>query len=60
MQIFQDDKPALELTSVQTLSEGQQLKIAHAGVEHRGSYVCLARNKIGQAEISYDVDVISK
>ncbi|VDP21781.1 unnamed protein product, partial [Onchocerca flexuosa] len=57
---IKDAKPALELTSVQTLSEGQQLKIARAGVEHRGSYVCLARNKVGQAEINFDVDVITR
>ncbi|VDK86259.1 unnamed protein product, partial [Onchocerca ochengi] len=57
---IKDAKPALELTSVQMLSEGQQLKIARAGVEHRGSYVCLARNKVGQAEISFDVDVITR
>ncbi|KAM3729054.1 Hemicentin-1 [Dirofilaria immitis] len=57
---IKDGKPALELTSIQALSEGQQLKIARASVEHRGSYVCLARNKAGQAEISFDVDVITR
>uniref|UniRef100_A0A0R3RPN6 Immunoglobulin I-set domain protein n=1 Tax=Elaeophora elaphi TaxID=1147741 RepID=A0A0R3RPN6_9BILA len=57
---IKDGKRALELTSVQALSEGQQLKIARAGVEHRGSYVCLARNKVGQAEIGFDVDVITR
>lgn len=57
--IFQDGKPALEFTSVEALSEGQQLRIAKASVKHRGSYVCIARNKIGEAEIDFDVDVIS-
>ncbi|CAG9531886.1 unnamed protein product [Cercopithifilaria johnstoni] len=57
---MKDGKPALEFTSVQALSEGQQLKIARAGVEHRGSYVCLAQNKVGQAEIGFDVDVITR
>ncbi|EFO22762.2 hypothetical protein LOAG_05722 [Loa loa] len=57
---IKDGKPALELNSVQTLSEGQQLKIVQADVEHRGSYVCLARNKVGQAEINFDVDVITR
>uniref|UniRef100_A0A915PVG6 Ig-like domain-containing protein n=1 Tax=Setaria digitata TaxID=48799 RepID=A0A915PVG6_9BILA len=57
---IKDGKSALELTSVEALSEGQQLKIARAGVEHRGSYVCLAQNKVGHAEISFDVDVITR
>uniref|UniRef100_A0A1I8F226 Ig-like domain-containing protein n=1 Tax=Wuchereria bancrofti TaxID=6293 RepID=A0A1I8F226_WUCBA len=56
---IKDGKSALELISVDALSEGQQLKIAQASVEHRGSYVCLARNKVGQAEIGFDVDVIT-
>lgn len=60
MDFFQDRKPALDLNSVQALSQGQQLQISRAGVEHRGSYVCFARNKVGQAEIGFDVDVISK
>ncbi|VBB33721.1 unnamed protein product, partial [Acanthocheilonema viteae] len=56
---IKDGKP-LAFTSVQTLSEGQQLKIARTSVEHRGSYVCLAQNKVGQAEIGFDVDVITR
>uniref|UniRef100_A0A183D1U6 Ig-like domain-containing protein n=1 Tax=Gongylonema pulchrum TaxID=637853 RepID=A0A183D1U6_9BILA len=55
-----DGKPALQLRSVQALSEGQQLKIVSAARQHRGSYMCSAENKVGKAEITFDVDVISK
>lgn len=45
---------------MQSLSEGQQLKIVRAATEHSGSYLCIANNKVGKAEINFDVDVISK
>uniref|UniRef100_A0A0M3IST8 Ig-like domain-containing protein n=1 Tax=Ascaris lumbricoides TaxID=6252 RepID=A0A0M3IST8_ASCLU len=54
-----DGRPALSLPLVQTLSEGQQFKIISANAQHRGSYMCTALNKVGKAEISFDVDVIS-
>uniref|UniRef100_A0A0M3IST9 Ig-like domain-containing protein n=1 Tax=Ascaris lumbricoides TaxID=6252 RepID=A0A0M3IST9_ASCLU len=56
---IQDGRPALSLPLVQTLSEGQQFKIISANAQHRGSYMCTALNKVGKAEISFDVDVIS-
>lgn len=58
--MLQDGKPALSLSSMQSLSEGQQLKIVRAATEHSGSYLCIANNKVGKAEINFDVDVISK
>uniref|UniRef100_F1KPK8 Hemicentin-2 n=1 Tax=Ascaris suum TaxID=6253 RepID=F1KPK8_ASCSU len=55
-----DGRPALSLPLVQTLSEGQQFKIISANAQHRGSYMCTALNKVGKAEISFDVDVITR
>jgi hypothetical protein len=45
---------------MQALSDAQQLKIVSASLDHAGSYVCSAKNKVGSAEINFDVDVISK
>jgi selenophosphate synthetase-related protein len=47
------------LPSVELLSEGQQLKIVNAASDiHRGGYVCTATNKVGTADLGFDVDVI--
>lgn len=47
------------LPSVELLSEGQQLKIINAASDvHRGGYVCTATNKVGTADLGFDVDVI--
>uniref|UniRef100_A0A914RG71 Ig-like domain-containing protein n=1 Tax=Parascaris equorum TaxID=6256 RepID=A0A914RG71_PAREQ len=56
--LSKDGRSALSLPLVQTLSEGQQFKIISANAQHRGSYMCTALNKVGKAEISFDVDVI--
>lgn len=45
---------------MQVLSEGQQLKIVGAAPVHAGSYMCSAQNKVGKADVTFDVDVISK
>lgn len=55
-----DGRPLGDLKSVQVLSEGQQFKIVHAEIAHKGSYICRAKNDVGFAEISFDVDIISK
>ena len=55
-----DGREITDLKSVKVLSEGQTFKIVHAETVHRGSYVCLAKNDIGTAEINFDVDVISR
>lgn len=44
----------------QLLSANQQLKILHTNIEHKGSYACLATNKVGSTGISFEVDVILK
>ncbi|KAE9555394.1 hypothetical protein FO519_001406 [Halicephalobus sp. NKZ332] len=55
-----DDRPADLLPNVQVLSDGQQFKILAAKEDHRGSYVCTAKNKVGKIDISFDVDVITR
>ncbi|ULT80160.1 hypothetical protein L3Y34_010619 [Caenorhabditis briggsae] len=55
-----DGKPLGDLKSVQVLSEGQQFKIVHAEIAHKGSYICMAKNNVGSAEISFDVDIITR
>ncbi|EGT58022.1 hypothetical protein CAEBREN_29713 [Caenorhabditis brenneri] len=55
-----DGKPLGDLKSVQVLSEGQQFKIVHAEIAHKGSYICMAKNDVGTAEISFDVDIITR
>ncbi|CAJ0933934.1 unnamed protein product, partial [Mesorhabditis belari] len=42
------------------LNDGQQFKINRATPKHKGSYACHASNKVGSAEINFDVDVITK
>uniref|UniRef100_A0A914V1Q2 Ig-like domain-containing protein n=1 Tax=Plectus sambesii TaxID=2011161 RepID=A0A914V1Q2_9BILA len=56
-----DGSSVTVLPSVELLSEGQQLKIINAASDvHRGGYVCTATNKVGTADLGFDVDVISK
>ncbi|KHJ98441.1 immunoglobulin I-set domain protein [Oesophagostomum dentatum] len=55
-----DGQPITKLKSVKTLSEGQQFKISHAAMSHRGSYACHAKNDVGSAEINFDVDIITR
>ncbi|NP_001360633.1 Ig-like domain-containing protein [Caenorhabditis elegans] len=55
-----DGRPVGDLKSVQVLSEGQQFKIVHAEIAHKGSYICMAKNDVGTAEISFDVDIITR
>lgn len=47
-------------TNYQLLSNNQQLKILHTKIEHKGSYACLATNKVASTGISFDVDVLLK
>lgn len=55
-----DGREIKDLKSVKVLSEGHTFKIVHAETVHRGSYVCMAKNEIGSAELGFEVDVISK
>ncbi|GMT05475.1 hypothetical protein PENTCL1PPCAC_27649, partial [Pristionchus entomophagus] len=55
-----DGSPADSLHSVTVLSNGQHFKISHADLGHKGSYSCHVSNKVGNAEISFDVDVITR
>ncbi|GMT31155.1 hypothetical protein PFISCL1PPCAC_22452 [Pristionchus fissidentatus] len=55
-----DGNPANALHSVTVLSNGQHFKISHADLGHKGSYSCHVSNKVGNAEISFDVDVITR
>lgn len=54
-----DGEPADDLPSVQVFSEGQQFRISPAATLHKGQYICTATNKVGAADVNFDVDVIS-
>ncbi|CAJ0583273.1 unnamed protein product, partial [Mesorhabditis spiculigera] len=54
-----DGKPVSTSTNL-ILNDGQQFKIAKASLNDKGSYACQAKNKVGEAEITFDVDVITK
>lgn len=51
---------ATRLPNVQVLSDGQQLRISSASQLHGGQYICTATNKVGTADLNFDVDVIGK
>lgn len=58
---LQEGASASTLPNIEVLSEGQQFKIASAAADiHRGAYLCTATNKVGSADLGFDVDVITK
>ncbi|KAK0404397.1 hypothetical protein QR680_017438 [Steinernema hermaphroditum] len=55
-----DGRPADAFNGLQTLNDGQQLKILSASEAARGVYLCTASNKVAAVDISFDVDVMTR
>lgn len=56
--LLNSTNPLIIDSSIQLLSDGEQLRIQRANINHAGSYVCSATNKVATTGITVQVTVI--